>query len=73
MTVQEYIQTVDTKPFHFRDRVCADINIKRFAYNVSHKARKEELMKINEILNDEMLDNYERIDQIVDYIADVLS
>jgi hypothetical protein len=33
MTTDEFILGCNTKPFHFKDRVCADINIRGFAYN----------------------------------------
>jgi hypothetical protein len=45
MTVEEYINKIDTKPFHYACRDCANINIKNFARRASCMARKEELEK----------------------------
>lgn len=42
MTVEEYIDNIDFRPFHLRDRFCADQNIQAFAYKACEMARKEE-------------------------------
>lgn len=70
MKTAEYIHTIDTKPFHVRDRDCADVNIKRFAFKVLEMGKKESLKEVNEILNNPLLTDEERLGDVIDYITD---
>ena len=51
MKAEEYIEKVDTKPFHFKDRYCANHNIKAFAYRAVIISKIEEREKANSVIN----------------------
>ena len=45
MTTEEYIKNIDFEPFHYSDRVCANLNIQNFAKKAVNMARQEEREK----------------------------
>lgn len=47
--VDKYILNIDTKPFHYKDRDCANFNIKNFAYHAVDIAINNQWHDISEL------------------------